>query len=413
MKKLLLIPLAFLCFSLMSCSKEDDPPPTPEPEPVDNSPLAVAKTNPMKVYVHYMPWFETKETSSNGSWGMHWTMSTRNPDNIDGDGKREIAAHFYPSIGPYASSDKDVIEYHLLLMKYAGIDGLIIDWYGSYNINDFGSNKTNSEAVINKLDEVGLTFALTYEDWTVNSVVEKGEASTAVEAATADFTYMDNNYFNLDTYIKINNKPLLTVFGPQTIQNGNDWTTILASISTSPTFLSLWYESGDLGANATGEFSWVYQDNTHIDNFYKNQIKKFDVGMGSAYPGFKDYYAEGGWGTSIGWTIEHNNGLTFDKTLELASNAKIDYLQLATWNDFGEGTMIEPTLEFEYMYLEKLQEFTGVLYAKDAFEYITKLYNLRKTNADNSTIQKELDKAYIHFVKLELDEAKAIIDAQN
>src|SRR5688500_4362997 len=88
---------------------------------------AVVKTNDMKVYVHYMPWFQTKPFS--GSWGSHWKMNTKNPDIVDAEGKKQIASHYYPLIGPYDSRDKDVIEYHLLLMKYSGIDGVLIDWY--------------------------------------------------------------------------------------------------------------------------------------------------------------------------------------------------------------------------------------------------------------------------------------------
>ena len=74
-----------------------------------------------KVYVHMMPWFETNETY-NGTWGIHWTMATKNPDLIidPATGRREIAAHYYPEIGPYASGDPDVIDYQLLLMKYSG-----------------------------------------------------------------------------------------------------------------------------------------------------------------------------------------------------------------------------------------------------------------------------------------------------
>ena len=52
-------------------------------------------------------------------------VNNRNPNIVDATGKRQIASHYYPKIGPYASSDPDVIEYHLLLMKYAGVDGVL------------------------------------------------------------------------------------------------------------------------------------------------------------------------------------------------------------------------------------------------------------------------------------------------
>ena len=77
---------------------------------VELDPIKVQKGNSTKVYAHYMPWFKSKPFS--GYWNLHWTQSNRNPDNfteeiadINGLGqinylKREIAAHFYPLIGP-------------------------------------------------------------------------------------------------------------------------------------------------------------------------------------------------------------------------------------------------------------------------------------------------------------------------
>lgn len=403
-----------LALLLSNCNKQDDINPDNNPDleaPDSTGPVAVKKTNPMKIYVHYMPWFETPST--NGvNWGQHWTMANKNPENINGDGQREIASYFYPTIGPYASSDKDVIEYHLLLMKYAGIDGLIIDWYGSSDVYDFGNNRTNTEAVIDLLDNVGLTFAVTYEDWTLNAVVNQTDAETVLDAAIADFDYLEKEYFNLDNYINIDGEPLLTVFGPQVITTEADWTILSESLSKSSANLSLWYESGEMGSNAFGEFSWVYEDNSHIENFYKNQKSKFNLILGSAYPGFKDFYTEGGKEESaLPWEIDHNNGVTFDETLAMAQAANIDYLQLITWNDFGEGTNIEPTREYGYQYLEKLQVFSGTPYSGEEFEYISKLYNLRKSQADNSSAQTALDKSFDYFVKLQVEDAKAVIDS--
>ena len=68
------------------------------------------------VLMHYMPWFDTPEFQ--GRWGWHWRMNTQDPDSIDmTTGRRQIASHFYPLIGPYASIDPDVIEYHLLALQ--------------------------------------------------------------------------------------------------------------------------------------------------------------------------------------------------------------------------------------------------------------------------------------------------------
>src|SRR3982751_5346275 len=79
--------------------------------------VAVSKTNPMPVYMHYMPWFQTPETLGGTTWGWHWTMNNRNPNVIAANGQRQIASRYYPLIGPYDSSNRDVIEYHMLLLK--------------------------------------------------------------------------------------------------------------------------------------------------------------------------------------------------------------------------------------------------------------------------------------------------------
>ena len=82
-------------------------------------------------------------------------------------------------------------------------------------------------------------------------------------------------------------------------------------------------------------------------------------------------------------------------------------------HDFGEGTMIEPTQEFGYSFLEIIQSFTGVSYTKNALEYIYKLYQLRKNYEGDTEMQASLDTAFDHLVKLELAEAEDILDAFN
>ena len=71
------------------------------------------------VLVHYMPWYAAPPTSD--AWGWHWTMGRFNPEQMDAAGRREIASHAYPLIGPYDSNDPHVLEYHVLLMKLAGV----------------------------------------------------------------------------------------------------------------------------------------------------------------------------------------------------------------------------------------------------------------------------------------------------
>jgi len=408
-KYITLLLVGIICSSVaLSCSKDDPAPAAPGSE--DLAPVPVTKSNDMKIYMHYMPWFETKESSPNGQWGYHWTMANKNPDVMDANGKREIASHYYPLIGPYHSGDRDVIENHLLLMKYAGIDGVLIDWYGTYDLNDYRINKENAEALIDMLDEVGMEYAIVYEDRFLPNIVDAGLAPTVVNAAKTDFSYLQSHYFNDANYIQIDDKPLLLNFGPITLTTPADWTSALSNISPKPTLLTLWYESAEAGNNASGEYSWVYEDNTHLTNFYNNRLPNLDVAMGSAYPGFHDYYAQGGGGAGIGFTIAHNNGATLNETLAMAQSENPDYLQLVTWNDFGEGTMFEPTLEFGYTYIEKVKAFAGVQNTGNYFSEISKLYNLRKEHDGNAAIQNKLDMAFNYFVAMQPDKAVQLLN---
>jgi hypothetical protein len=381
-------------------------------------PAPVAKTNPLKVYMHYMPWFESPATLGGTNSGSHWQFNNRNPNIVDANGRRQIASHYYPKIGPYASRDPHVIEYHLLLMKYAGVDGVMLDWYGVQGANgDVGDLLTNSNAIVDRVDDVGLKFGVILEDRFSKTAIDSNTPDIA--KAKANVAYLKNNYFNNPAYIRQNSDadPLLGVFGPITFKTQAQWTEILAEAGEPVDFLTLWYQKNDAGASADGEYAWIYQDadRTHLQHqsdFYRLRAPTLGTAGAAAYPGFDDYYQEGGSSTNIGFTIPHNNGQTLADTLTLAqqNSRVIDFLQLATWNDYGEGTMFEPTVETGFAYLEQLQDFTGVPYGKAELELIYRLYRARKEFAGNAAKQLVLDQAATQFAALDVAAAASLLE---
>jgi len=399
--------LIFAVFFITCSCKKDDDGGSSQQGFVTYKPVAVSKTNSMQLYVHYMPWFENKTTSGTGKWGWHWTMNNQNPDIMDATGKRQIASHFYPKIGPYASSDPDLIEYHLLLMKYSGIDGILIDWYGSSDVNDYGSNKRNTEALVNMIDKVGLKFAIVYEDATIKQVLSSNPSSDAVSLARNDMNYLQQNFFSKSSYIKINNSPLLLDFGPSYFHQASDWVNIVSACSPKPCFMPLWGTSSQTGAASTGEFIWV--DQVNIDTKYATK-GNFTSFIGGAWPGFHDFYKEGNAGNNL-FVIDYNNGAVWNDLLNKAKANNINYLQLITWNDFGEGTMIEPTEEFGYSYLTRLQSFAGTTYQQSDLESIAKQYALRKSKAADASAKQALDQAFYYWVSLQKDKASHIVDS--
>lgn len=407
--KILLYSKFFLfCLYLMitlGCKKSTAPGPAPDPVGVTVfTPKPINKSVNKRVFAHLMPWFETKATNG-GSWGIHWRMNTQNPDIVDTDGQRQIASLFHPLIGPYASGDIKVIEYQLLLMKLSGIDGVFIDWPGTQNKFDYPMLVKNTEQIVSLLDQVGLQFAIVYEDQNLNN----SGVSNKVEMAQNDMRYLQQNFFIKPTYEKVDGKPLLLVFGPQAIKTEADWNSIFSVLPLHPSFFPLWFQSSQTGANAKGEFAWIPQDHlATLNSFYNNNYN--GMKLASAYPGFKSFYAQGGWSGPT-WTIEHNGTATFNQTLGLALNqAVIQYVQLPTWNDYGEGTMIEPTKEFGYSLLNLLQQKLGVSSSgQSELEMVAKLYELRRSKATLADVQKQLDQVFYYIVSLQFTKAKDLL----
>jgi hypothetical protein len=381
--------------------------------------VAPAKTNAMTLWMHYMPWFEGEYSLGQGNWGWHWKMNTMDPNIIDpATGERQIASHYYPLIGPYSSSDPAVVEYHALLMKYAGIDGVMIDWYGSSGKNDYGANLANSNAMIKMLKSVGLKFGVVYEDWTCGS----SSTSTSIANAQADMAYLESNYFSTDEYIKLGGQDLFLVFGPRTFNAASDWSSILQGHAST---MLVPLDNRMDGIGAKSEFDWPYQDSTYpasgyshkhyLEAFNQTRAKSSVYPIASAYPGFNDFYAQGNAGSTLFFVDPYDGTAdpcaTLSYTLNSAKSAGLNYLQIATWNDFGEGTMIEPTVEFQFDFLASIQAFSGIEGVDaSAFDVVYRLYKARKQFSGNAGQQSNLDQCFDDLCQLKVADAKAILD---
>jgi hypothetical protein len=379
----------------------------------DNSnPMTIDKTNPKKVYVHYLPWFQSK--SYDGYWGQHWTMANRNPDQSDANGLQQIASYYNPLIGAYSSSDPYLQEYHFLLMKLAGIDGVIFDWYGSRDVHDYGLIKTATETFIPKLENVDLEFSIMYED-RVAYMESLNTPMTPVARAQQDFEYIRDVYFTSANYLEFDGIKCISMFGPHYISQATQWDSIYEVFleNEQPYLLSLWGMKAALGTHFKGEFLWVSEDHLQAKTYYYNTYADSNyMTIDSAYPGFASYYEAGGWTDGINsWVLPQYDGLTFVESLNASTAASSDFIQIITWNDFGEGTMIEPTSQNGFMYLQMLQEYTGVSYSEADLAVCVRLYNARIKYRDNSTVMNLLDASYNYMKALNIELVDTILQA--
>ena len=355
----------------------------------------VKKANLMGIYVHFMPWFETN-TSNGTQWGYHWTMKNCNPDVVDATGKRQIASHYYPLTGPYASGDAAILDYQCLLMKYAGVDGVMVDWYGVNSDNAVAKHKSNTEALAKAIARAGLKLAIVYEDRALDGTKDY------MEQLREDLRYLSKMFFHRDYYVKIDGKPLLMIFGPVQVKRGKDWYRAFAILKDKPVFLCLnghaQYANNGGYTNSEGEYTWV----NPVPDYSVAQHFKYYIG--GAMPGFHDYYQEGGAGTGY-TTYDAENGALFNRQLNAAKSAGLKWLQVSTWNDYGEGTTIEPTREYGYKYLVALQKFAGVAYQEADLAQIYRWYELRRSKPNDPRVQA----AYQALARLEVDKAREIL----
>lgn len=367
-----------------------------------SSPAATrAEDTPSKplILVHVMPWFETKDVS--GTWGWHWTMGHFNPDRMDSKGQRQIASHDYPLIGPYDSADPDVLEYHTLLMKLAGIDGVIADWYGSEDVNDYAMIHRRTSLLFETLQRRGLKFAVCYEDRALKAMADKRNLTPAqaVEHGKTHLRFCEQNWFGKPTYATWEGKPLLLVFGPDYL-SPEQWEAVFSGLRRPPAFFTL----HERRPPAIGSFAWPPMwaskdgvlDARDLDAYLDRFSRQPGAKIACAFPGFHDIYHEAEVRPSYGY-LDARNGETFRHTLDRALALESPVLQIATWNDFGEGTCIEPTHEYGYRYLEAIQEvrrriFQGRFpYQSADLRLALRIYHLRKRFASSSPEWKALD----------------------
>ncbi|HEY9777369.1 MAG TPA: glycoside hydrolase family 71/99-like protein [Planktothrix sp.] len=345
---------------------------------------------------HYMPWYVSPPTSS--EWGWHWTMKHFDPENLT-DGRREAASHYYPLIGLYDSNDPNALECHVLLMKLAGIDGVIIDWYGRDDFLDYAVNHRNTLHMVDFVRKAGLRFAIMYEDQTVKKEIDGNflSAPNAVAHGRTLMKWVDKQWFSSPTYLKLNNHPVFMVFGPQYYKD-KEWSQLFNDLHSAPSFFTL--QDAKVAA-ATGGFSWPQpKDGTDesiskLSEFYERS-KHWSAFVPSAYPRFHDIYQEAGVRPSWGM-IDDLSGKTFKDTLDLAIESKPALIQLVTWNDWGEGTQIEPSVEFGYRDLETTQICRRKLdrsfhYTAQDLRLPVQLCLLRKEYRDNKSVGNVLDR---------------------
>ena len=302
------------------------------------------------VLAHYMPWFAAKPQSP--QWGWHWTMNHFDPERVDSAGRRSIASHFYPRIGPYDSGDAAVLEYHLLSMRLAGIDGVIVDWYGLTDFRDYAVLHRNTTRLLEQAERLGMKFVVCYEDQTIPALVEAGRLAVSgrVAHAAGEIEWLGKYWFKSASYLLHEGRPVMLSFGHDGLTS-EEWSQCIEQLS----FPVAYFSQSQRRPGAIGGFDWpVPADPVGTMRRFQQAMHEWPAAIPVAYPRFVDIYAEAGVSDSYG-RLADDQGRSFRQMLRQGLTSRASIIQLATWNDWGEGTMIEPSQEFGLRDLEAVQ----------------------------------------------------------
>jgi hypothetical protein len=379
------------------------------------------------VMVHFMPWFVAEPFS--GSWGWHWTMNYFNPDIYSTNGQRQIASWYYPQIGPYDSDDPVALEYQVLLLKLAGADGVIVDWYGMDDYLDYAVNNQRTLALFGWTRRAGLKFSLCYEDATILNEVNGGYISSnnAVAHAQQTMVYAETNFFDDPSFLRLDGRPVLLNFGPAYFTSSTSWAAIFSILAASNNPPAFFTEDNKL-AIGDGAFDWppMALSQTNGGTLSSNQLAAYltqfeqkaalwSAYVSSAFPRFHDIYQQAGVHPSFGY-LDDNNGLTFQTTLQRAMTNSSKIVQIVTWNDYGEGTIVEPTTQYQYRDLGVLQDFRRLYLTSDYagttndLSTAVRLYNARREYAGNAIASAEMDRIFSNAVSGDLADASLKLD---
>ncbi|MCK5242641.1 hypothetical protein KAR34_09335 [bacterium] len=334
------------------------------------------KTSQDKTYIfaHYMTWFKTPEIS--GHW-THWSWGKKphkhDPDRTLQSGKKDIASIYYPAIGPYDSSDEDVIEYHILLAKAAGIDGFVINWYGFRDENDNLRHEDQSFKKLLKISEkLGFLVCIDIDDKCMFPPFKRvKKRSESIDLAKQAISGICTEYADRPAYFRMQGRPVITNFGwgPPFYAFNNavsfspeEWGEILKHVSPyNMLFIANYQWHWGKSIEQTGFlkiadsiYPWVSGGPEMREKFYQQsqkalQQKKISFISGQACPGF-DSYGTWGWGHGRS-IIDRKDGQTYETTWKESLKNQAKWIQLITWNDFAEGSTIEPTKEYGTKYL--------------------------------------------------------------
>nr|CAH8866053.1 unnamed protein product [Trichobilharzia regenti] len=258
-----------------------------------------------------------------------------------------IASSFYPKLGPYSSKSQSIIHSHMKMVKFAGIGVLVVSWYPPGMADDNGKPVDDLILpLLNIANKYAIKICLHLEPYA------KRDISTIVR----DLKYIHTKgYTSHPAYYRVlvesDTNPSVTLpvvyvydsyrIKPsqwkQILQPGEEATNDCKSLSESGFNGGYTYFVGHKISEASSPDVW---------SNLKQQCSEYKVGFyPSVGPGYHDLSVRPWNGAA---SKERESGDTYVRVFNQALNSQPDGIGIVSFNEWHEGTQIEPAKPFKW-----------------------------------------------------------------
>jgi hypothetical protein len=270
-------------------------------------------------------------------------------------------------VAPYRSADRATIERHVDQAKQAGLDGFIVSWYGPRDAPD-NQTESNLRTLLDVAQDKDFKVAVDFE--TAGPFFRtRSDTQNALAALLSTHAHHP-------AYLKVGGKPV--VFFWQNSRFGvNDWAAMREAID--PLHRSIWISEGAnldylrvFDGHHLYNIAWAADPRAEVIKWGKRVREKaielgaFKYFVGTVMPGFDDRL------TGRSGTIyrPRDNGDYLRRSFEGATQSNADWVAVTSFNEWVEGSQIEPSVIYGDQYLNLSAELAQV-YRTTASSFVT------------------------------------------
>jgi hypothetical protein len=260
----------------------------------------------------------------------------------------------------YASRDRATMARHIDQAKSAGIDALVVSWYGPRV--DGNQTETNFRAMLDEAAARGFRLAVDFE-------VTSPFMGSAGDVQQALRTLLDTHAQH-PAYLRYQGKPVIFFWRQQRFDLGT-WSAIRAAVD--PDHRSLWIEEGvDVAPLSVFDGHHLYSvtwnpptDMAYTANKFARRVRDQASRLGApkvyvatVMPGYDDRKT----GRGNAFAVGREDGAYYERSWRAAIGSSPDWIVITSFNEWPEGTYIEPSQAYGNRYLDLTANWSAVFH---------------------------------------------------